>query len=131
MNTIENAFAIEDAEKEAVLMEDLKHELNARLIDMGEISALDNREVKVLESIRGKLGKTPSYDNLGEEIPEDLLKEYVQTMFQVEQDKLAKSLDQVGSSDVERPFMDKYEQAKALGLEVVVDDNVKHVLELP
>ena len=130
MSQIENAFLVEEQEENQNILDELTRELNYRLVDMGEVTNLDPREVSTLDKIREKIGKDFSYDDLSSKIPEDLLKEYVQTMLSVEQDRLIENLAEIGSSEVERPFMARYRQAKALGLDIDVDPNVNYVLGL-
>jgi hypothetical protein len=131
MNKIENSFEVEDMEKKEQMTDAVTYELNTRLVDMGEISLLDKREVEILDSIREKLGRSSSYEKLNEEIPEELLKEYTQVMFAVEQDKTLKRVDFGQNPESDASLVRRYEQAKALGAEIKVDPNVAYVLELP
>ncbi len=141
MSTNFNIPEASEYDEKRILIEALDREISGRLTDMGEISTLDPREVEVLDSIREQLksqgvrfnepGVSPV--NFQIEIPEKLRKEYVRTMFEVEQDKLKQNLVQVGTNrGVETPFMRRLEQAKALEMEmdIEIDENIKYVLGL-
>lgn len=141
MSTNFNIPEASEYDEKRILIEALDREISGRLTDMGEISTLDPREVEVLDSIREQFksqgvrfnepGVSPV--NFQIEIPEKLRKEYVRTMFEVEQDKLKQNLVQVGTSrGVETPFMRRLEQAKALEMEmdIEIDENIKYVLGL-
>lgn len=129
MNPIQNSFEIEDVEQKEKAINQATRELNMRLIDMGELSALDPKEISVIDSIREKVGPR-SYDNLDQEIPEELLKDYVETMYKLEHERLLNNISNLGDGKTELPFIDKYEQAKALGIEVDVNENIRYVLDL-